>query len=468
MFDEEISGVAEAALRTAEKRGLDEANIRVETNIFASIDFVNGRVVSAVTGVERGIGVRTFYKGAFGFSYANSLSRDSILEVVEGSARVAKYVSTKSKEEVQLAPHEPHKDRIIEEAARDPSEVSFEEKIDLASRVHDAARKYDERISSVRVLLSDSSRSHVTATTSGAFIEYYRPLVTIVLMVVATEFGRRGSYVKRIGFVGGYEKLTDEEIENLVKLCCEKAIVQLKAKPAPSGKFTAVLDSELTGVFVHEAVGHACEADSVVAGRSVLANKLGQSIASELVTIVDDSTISGRWGALKYDDEGVKTTKRVLIDKGVLRTYINNLETSWKLNVEPNGGARAESYAHPPIVRMSVTYMQPGDSTFEELIEDIKRGVYLRGSRGGQVDPAKGTFQFNAKEAYLIENGEITVPLLDVSMSGLTLETLKNVVAVGKDFELGVGFCGKMGQRVPVCDGGPPLKVKELVIGGRA
>jgi len=205
----------------------------------------------------------------------------------------------------------------------------------------------------------------------------------------------------------------------------------------------------------------------VVSGESILAGKLGKRVGSELVNIYDDSTYPNGWGSLKYDDEGVLTQKRLLIEKGILRKYITNRETAVKLDMEPNGGARAQDYSHPPIVRMSNTYMAPGDWSFEEMIEDIKYGVYLLGSRGGQVDTAKGTFQFNAQEAFLIENGEITKPLLDVSLSGLTLETLMNIDALSKEFTLRTGTCGKGGQGVPAGTGGPHARIRNAIVGGR-
>ncbi|HDD63731.1 MAG TPA: TldD/PmbA family protein [Thermoprotei archaeon] len=268
-------------------------------------------------------------------------------------------------------------------------------------------------------------------------------------------------------FVSGYEAYRKFDLEGWAKRISEKAVKMLKAEPAPSGRFTVIADPDLTGVFTHEAVGHACEGDGIVAKESILTNMLGERIGSELVTIYDDSTYPNGWGSLKYDDEGVPTEKRLLIDEGILVGYINDRYTAFKLGMKPNGGARAQDYMHPPIVRMSNTYMAPGDWSFEEMVSEIKYGVYLLGSRGGQVDTAKGTFQFNAKEAYLIENGEITKPLLDVSLSGLTLETLKNIDAVGKDFKLRSGTCGKGGQGVPAGTGGPHVRIVNAVVGGR-
>jgi TldD protein len=227
-----------------------------------------------------------------------------------------------------------------------------------------------------------------------------------------------------------------------------------------------IADPDLAGVFAHEAVGHAAEGDSVVSGESILEKKIGEKVSSGFVTIYDDPAMENGFGSFPYDDEGVKGSKKILIENGVLKNFILSRETAFKLGMNPNGGARAESFAVRPLVRMSNTMIEKGEHSFDELIEDIKYGVYAKGTRGGQVDPAKGSFQFSAQEAFLIENGEVTKPLKDLSLSGLTLETLKNIDAVGKDVRFGEpGFCSK-GQLVPVGDGGPHIRIKNVLIGG--
>jgi TldD protein len=307
----------------------------------------------------------------------------------------------------------------------------------------------------------------VVISSDGANILTNLSRVYSSVNAVAKQADKLTSARERLGKIGGYELFQEEDGQKIMKKAAERAVNLLKAKPAPSGRFTVIVDPRLAGVFAHEAVGHGCEADLIIAGESILAGKIGKVVGSELVSIYDDSTLAGGWGSEKYDDEGVPTKKRLLIEKGVLKGYITNKEASAKLNMEPNGGARAESYAYPPIVRMSDTYIARGSQTFEELLEGIDYGVYLKASRGGQVDTAKGTFQFNAEEAGLIEKGELTTPLLDVSLSGVTLETLHNIDAVAKDFEISLGFCGK-GQTVPAGDGSPHIRIKNALVGGRA
>ena len=240
----------------------------------------------------------------------------------------------------------------------------------------------------------------------------------------------------------------------------------MKAERSPSGKLPLVADRDLTGVYIHEALGHPCEADLVAAGDSCLDGKLGQKIGNDIVTVVDDPRIRGGYGAHPIDDEGLDTKEKCLIKNGVLTDYLNHRETAHHFGIEPNAGARAQDGLHHPLVRMSNTLIMGGThNDLDELIEDIEYGVYACGSRGGQVDTGRGSFQFAAQEAWLIENGSITTPLKDVSVSGLTLQILKDVDGLTTDSRLAApGFCGK-GQTVPVGDGGPIMRIKEALVG---
>ena len=246
----------------------------------------------------------------------------------------------------------------------------------------------------------------------------------------------------------------------------KSAIRLLSAERAPSGTMPLIADPDLTGVYIHEALGHPCEADLVSSGDSCLAGKLGEKIGNEMVTVSDDPTIRGGYGAYPIDDEGVNVREKKLIVNGVLKEYLNHRQTAAEFGLEPNGGARAQDGLHHPLVRMSNTVIHGGTyDSLDDLAEDIQYGVYACGSRGGQVDTGRGSFQFAAQEAWLIENGKITKPLKDVSVSGLTLEILKNVNGLTKDSSLaGPGFCGK-GQTVPVGDGGPTMRISDALVG---
>jgi TldD protein len=285
-------------------------------------------------------------------------------------------------------------------------------------------------------------------------------------MVTARDGGDPVSYRMRHGGEGGLELIESCDLETLGSDARIAALRLLKAERSPSGKLPLIADRDLTGVYIHEALGHPCEADLVAAGDSCLDGKLGQKIGNDIVTVVDDPTLRGGYGAYPIDDEGLDTREKTLIKNGVLTDYLNHRETAHHFGLEPNAGARAQDGLHHPLVRMSNTMIMGGNfNGIDELMEDIEYGVYACGSRGGQVDTGRGSFQFAAQEAYLIENGEITTPLRDVSVSGLTLQILNDVDGLTKDAKLASpGFCGK-GQTVPVGDGGPIMRIREALVG---
>jgi TldD protein len=268
---------------------------------------------------------------------------------------------------------------------------------------------------------------------------------------------------EEIGSTAGYEIFDEYPPEIIGKKVAKRAITQLDAKPAKGGKFPVVLGPNVVGVFVHEAFGHLAEADLALSG-GVLSNRLGKRIGSDVVTLYDDGTIKDAFGSFKYDDEGVPSQKTLLVKNGIVKGLMHNRETAKKFNMKPTGNSRSESFRVEPIIRMRNTYLAPRDHSYEELIEDINSGYYMKSFRGGQAN-IDGTFQVGVQEAYEIVNGEIGDPVRNVSLSGNTLETLLKINAVGNDFELWPGRCGK-GQTAFVCDGGPHIKIKEVIVGG--
>jgi TldD protein len=284
--------------------------------------------------------------------------------------------------------------------------------------------------------------------------------------VYASEGGLRLRGSEIVGGTGGYEIVQSETAHSLGKTAAEKAVKLLRAKPAPSGKFTAVLDPKLVGVFVHEALGHACEADSVLAGTSLVEGKIGSKIGHSSVTILDDPTIPGLYGSFSYDDEGTVSRRRVLVQNGVLKEYLHSIETASRMNVEPNGAARTEGIMSTPIVRMSNTYLSAGDCNVDEVFDGLENGIYAIGSEYGYVIPSSGQFTFKCEYAQVVKNGEPGELVRDVALSGLITETLKNVEAIADDVGFEPGSCGKSGQSVPISTGGPHMRVAKIVVGG--
>ncbi|WP_458456442.1 TldD/PmbA family protein [Methanobrevibacter sp.] len=436
---------------------VDYIDIRCGMGENNSILMKDGDVDEINAGMSLAARVRVLNNGAWGFAFTTDLSKMN--EVTDTAIKF----SNSLKGDVTLSETDIIKDNIAVDVKIPFKDISIEEKKDIMKDANDSA--CIEKVNSTTVSYGDSEVNELFMNSEGSEIQIRTSRVRMALNTSATngeiiQFGH-GS----LGGVKGFEVIADADIEEFGRKIGEKAVRLLDAKPAPSGNFPVIADPELTGVLIHEALGHAVEGDLILQNDSILKDKIGTQIASDIVNIFDDASLREGFGYYPYDVEGVKTKPNQLVKDGKLVSLLNSRETASKLGMKSSGNARS-LIADQPIVRMSNTYLQPGDNTFEELIEDIPDGIYLKGSRGGQVDTGKGIFQFNAAEGYLIEKGEITTPLRDVSLSGNILETLKNIDAIGNDFRLSVGFCGKDGQTAPVGDGGPHTRILNALVGG--
>jgi TldD protein len=408
-------------------------------------------------GEIQGFGVRVLDK-VWGFASSNRA--EELLNASEMALKAAK----RGKRKIPFEPRKGIEDKVRTKAKIDPSKVDLEDKVSVGIRAYDSLRG-DELVVSSSFAYVDSTIKGFYANSEGTNIDWESKKVAFFASVFAKKNGTLQFGSERIGATAGFEFLGDPEAA--ATKAKEKAIRLLSAKNAPSGRFTVVLDPLLTGVFIHEALGHAVEADHVIQGDSILENKIGETITSELITVYDDPTIEGSFGFYHYDSEGTPSQKTQLIKNGVLTSYLHSRETSSALNMENTSNARSQSFEHLPVVRMSNTFLEPRKSSFEELIEDIDYGVFLMGSKGGEVDPAKGVFQFSAEEGILIEGGKVTTPIKDVALSGETLKILKDIDAVGREFDSHIGFCGKESQAVPVGDGGAHIRTLAAVGGTR-
>ncbi|WP_283167386.1 TldD/PmbA family protein [Methanocella conradii] len=454
------------ALEKALDGRADYFDIRLLEVTTTNLEMKNNEVTRAVAGRESGACVRVLYRGAWGFASTPDVSEPALKEAADKAARMAKGVSEKVKEKSSLAPVRPSEGTADIPMKKSFLDMGIESKLGLLRSTYDAVKDYDF-IASMTAAYKDDYTIEEFMSSEGSHIVTKTPRVFWSLELVGRKDGDIQSVRRRIGNSMGFEAFDGDRHVAVARDCAASLVALLAGKSPPSGIMPVIVDHGLCGVFAHEAVGHASEGDLVATGNSCFEGLLGEQIGSELVTIKDDATIPGLFGSYIYDDEGVKTRPKTLIEDGRLNGFILNRETAARLGMEPNGGARAESYHHRPIVRMSNTYIDRGDATFKEMIEDIKLGVYAKDSRGGQVNTSQGFFQFNAQEAYLIENGEITKPLRDVSLSGKTLDILKLIDMVGNDLVLGhPGICGK-GQSVPVGDGGPHVRISKCVVGGR-
>ena len=436
---------------------VDYIDIRAGTGSTTGLVMKDRNIDEITTGNTFGVRVRVLNNGAWGFAYTNDFSK--LDEITDTSVRL----SNSLKGEVELAEADVVTDKIKNDVKIQPSDVSIEEKKNLLKEVSDIA-DFGE-IVSITASYSDNESNSIFLNSDGSLIEQNTTRTVLSLNSVAKDGEMLQNGHGSIGGVKGFEVFKEEDLEKYAREISEKAIRLLSAESVPSGQYPIIADNLLTGVLIHEALGHAVEGDLIIQNDSILKDKIGEIIASDIVNIFDDASMKDGYGYYAYDAEGVKTKPNQLVKDGKLVGLLNSRESGKKLGMKSSGNAR--SYIQDqPIVRMSNTYLQPGELTFDELIEDIKDGIYLKGSRGGQVDTGKGIFQFNAAEAYKINNGEITTTLRDVSLSGNILETLKNVAGVGKDFKMSVGNCGKGGQIVPVGDGGPHTKILNALVGG--
>ena len=445
--------------------GAEYVEVRVQKLFKTMLTIKEERVEAAKEGIENGAAIRVLVNGACGFASSCSLDAKTLVGVASEACRMAKAAGHKLKNPIKLVKSRAFEDRISVKPKKDPSKISIEDKIKTTSTIAEIVLGFDQHIKSCTVDYLDLAGTNYFMNNEGAYIEQDKLYVWSRVLVTAKEAEVFAFSREEVGSTSGYEVFDREAPEVVGERAARRAIEQLKAKTPKGGTFPVVLGPNVVGVFVHEAFGHLAEADLTLSG-SVLMGKLGKRVASEVVTIYDDGTIEGAFGSFKYDDEGIPAQKTLLVKDGVVVGLMHNRETAQKFNARPTGNARAEDFRVEPIIRMRNTFLEPKDHSFEELIEGIKFGYYFERFRGGQAN-LDGTFQVGIQEGYEIVKGEVGDPVRNASISGNTLETLYKVDAVGKDFELWPGRCGK-GQTAFVCDGGPHIRVKGVLVGGGA
>jgi TldD protein len=445
--------------------GAEYVEVRAQSLFKTLLTTKDGTVEGAKEGTESGAGVRALVNGAWGFVSLGKLEPKLLTDAVDEAVTLAKAASLRVKSAVKLAEVKAVEDRVVAKPGKSPQDVSMEEKIGVALAMDRTVFGYDKRIRSCTISYLDVTGTNYFVNSDGACVEQDKLYVWSRILASARENSVYASAREEIGSTAGYEVFDTETPEKVGKLVAKRVVEQLKAKTPKGGSFPAVIGPNVVGVFMHEAMGHLAEADLTLSG-SILYDKLGKQIASDAVTVYDDGTVEGAFGSFKYDDEGVQTQKTALIENGILTGLMHNRETAQKLSMEPTGNARAEDFRFEPIIRMRNTYLAPGDRSFEELVEGVDFGYYLKSFRGGQAN-LDGTFQVGIQEAYEIVKGQVGDAVRSASISGNTLETLRRVDAVGRDFELWPGRCGK-GQTAFICDGGPHIRVGEVTIGGGA
>jgi len=461
----------EKILKEALSEGGDFSDLFFERNYSVSIVCEEDRIEKVISNLDFGIGLRTIFEGRTFYSFTNRMDEKNLInlaQIIKSSLRKEKEGSKLSilskKEQIQQSQGISPSLFSIE---KDPKGISLQEKILMVKRANDFVRKMDPRIKQVKVIYRDSTQFISIANSDGIFIEGDRSGIVFSVQVVASEDEIIQTGYEVVGGTMGFELFDNYPPEEVAKIAAHRALLMLRAKRAPMGRMTVVLSSEAGGTMIHEAIGHGLEADLAQQGLSVYSNKIGQKVASSLITVVDDPTIPKKRGSYAFDDEGVTSRRTILVEEGILKGYLYDRLTAMKDGVFSTGNGRRESYQHRPIPRMSNTLILPGKMKPEEIIHSVEKGLYVKKMGGGQVNTVNGDFVFEVNEGYLIEKGMIGEPVRGATLVGNGPRILQEIDMVGDDLGFGIGTCGKDGQGVPVSDGQPTLRIPEIIIGGR-
>ncbi|NLV91368.1 MAG: TldD/PmbA family protein [Firmicutes bacterium] len=454
-----ICGVLREALST----GGDFAEIFVEDTLRSVLRMVNGRVEEGLSGREHGVGIRIYQGLSSVYAYTSDSSRSGLLAAARQAA--AAIDGVRGEVDIVLTPRSVPNGHPV---AVMPHTVTAARKAELLHRAHRAASTYDPFITQVRTGIMDEEQNILVANSHGLLVEDQRVRTRFTVQAVASKGGEKQTGSSSPGRHMGFELFEQVvDVEKAAQEAARSAVTMVNADLCPSGQMPVVIANEFGGVIFHEACGHGLEATSVAKGHSVFANKLGERIASEWVTAIDDGTIPNAWGSANIDDEGTPTRRNVLIEKGILTGYLVDRLNGRRMNMEPTGSGRRQSYKFAPTSRMSNTYIAAGPLTPEEIIADTETGLYARYMGGGSVNPATGEFNFAVQEGYLIKDGEIAQPVRGATLIGKGSEVLLRIDRVANDLGFGQGMCGSASGSIPADVGQPTIRVSSLTVGGR-
>jgi len=449
-------------LKEALSKGGQFADIFAEEKAGTTIEIEAQRVERLVRGSRSGAGVRVVHNHRTSYSYADLLEESALADCARASASAVNNGENGSP--IKTGPgwsshHVPLKEP--------PQKCGVQDKLEIMWKAEKTARAFDKRIRQVKVIYSDQLRSIAVANTNGDMkTDAVNYVIFYVVAIAGDETGMQVAH-ESLGGTMGMEMFRERDPEEMAITAARRAIANLEARPAPGGTMPVVLASEAGGTMIHEAIGHGLEADLAEQELSVYSGRVGEQVASPLITVADDATLSGKRGTFSIDDEGSPAQRTVLVEKGVLKGYMYDRRMAMKYGLESTGNGRKESYSHPPIVRMSNTFIETGESSPEEILASVEKGLLVRRMGGGQVNTVNGDFVFEVEEGWLIENGKASVPVRGATLTGNGPRLLKDIDMVGNDLGFGIGTCGKDGQGVPVADAQPTLRIPQIVVGGR-
>ncbi len=447
-------------------RGGTYADLYFEYSTRQSVVLEEGIVKSSSVALIAGMGVRVLQGDQTGYAYSETLELPAMLQAARSASAIARHGGVPAHEAAQFSRLVPPNYYPITQTTND---VSLSEKIRLLQAAEQAALETDDRVIRVTVATVESLTHNLVATSTGRLVADTRPMVRFNVHCVAEEEGNLQSGSSGTGGRRMAQTLLDPGLpQRLGREAAQDALLLLQAVQAPSGSFPVILGPAQSGILLHEAIGHPLEADFNRKGSSAYSGRIGEKVASDLCTIFDSGVIEHDRGAINFDDEGALSRENLLIEKGILRQYMHDYISAQHYELEPSGNGRRESYAHPPLPRMTTTYLAPGSSEPEEIFASVRKGVYCESFSGGQVDISNGDFVFVPTVAWLVEDGRKTVPLKNFTLIGNGPDALSKVTLVGNDFAFsdGIWTCGKDGQSVPVGVGLPTILISEMTVGG--
>lgn len=452
----------EEILSEAVATGGDFAEIFVESNFKNGISLVNGKVETANSGIDFGIGIRIFKDDMVIYGYTNNKDREALLNLASQLAQSIKAQRSLNNIVVnKIDVNNIHNISIM------PDTVKKSEIVDYLSLGSEAAFKYNSLITQTGMGYSDSIQNVLIANTEGLLAEDKRVRTRITVSAVASNESEKQTGYFGPGALKGFEFCKDTDIEAVAREAARSAVTMLGAKNCPSGQMPVIIDNGFGGVIFHEACGHGLEAAAIAKNASVFAGKIGEKIASQKVTAIDDGTIKGSWGSCNIDDEGTPMRKNILIENGILKGYMVDKYNGKLLGMETTGSSRRQSYKFEPVSRMTNTYIAPGTDKKEDIIADTEYGIYAKYMGGGSVNPASGEFNFAVNEGYIIRNGKICEAVRGATLVGKGSQVLLDIDRVSDNIALAEGMCGASSGSIPVCVGQPMIRVKNITVGGR-
>ncbi len=450
-------------ISAAMEKGADYADLYFEHTLNNSCVLEDGKVNSAYSDVAFGVGIRVLKGDQTGYAFSEDISQDAMIKAAGTAASIAESTASFSPADVsQLSP--PGYYPVITSWEN----TSIKDKVPFIERMNNSIFAADKRVTKVNVSLRDSSSYILFYNSEGVITRDYRPMVSIGGMCIMEDGGKIENFSVSRSFRKGAEFLSNELVDELAAEVVGRTAKLFSATKPKAGEMEVVMGAGQSGILLHEAMGHAFEADFNRKNLSIFSDRMNQKIAENFVNIIDDGTIPGNRGSLNFDDEGSPTEKTILVSNGILTSYLHDRISAKHYNVKPTGNGRRESFRHIPMPRMRSTYMENGPHRKEEIIESVKNGIYVDYFSNGQVNIGQGDFTFFVKFGYIIENGKLTRPIKDINIIGNGPQALADIVMVADDMAIdnGGGTCGKNGQRAPVTMGIPTVKIKKLTVGG--